>query len=54
MRKNMALSLCIAIATLAFNILNGGTDAPIVVHGLTLAGFIAALVTMPLEKKNVE
>ena len=48
----MALSLCIAIATLAFYVLNGGADAPIAVQGLTLSGFIAALLTMPLGKES--
>ena len=50
MKKNMTLSLCIAMATLAFYVLNGGADATVAVQGLTLAGIIAALVTMPLTK----
>ena len=48
MKKSMTLSLCVAIATLAFYITNGGADAPIAVQGITLAGIIAALVTMPM------
>lgn len=52
MKKNMTLSLCVAIATLAFYVLNGGSDAPVAVQGLTLAGIIAALVTMPLTKET--
>lgn len=52
MKKNMTLSLCIAMATLAFYVLNGGADAPVAVQGLTLAGILAALVTMPLTKKS--
>ena len=50
MKKNMTLSLCVAIATLAFYITNGGADAPVAVQGLTLAGILAALFTMPLTK----
>ena len=50
MKKNMTLSLSIAMATLAFYVLNGGADAPVAVQGLTLAGILAARVTMPLTK----
>ena len=46
----MTLSLCIAMATLAFYSMNGGADAPVAFQGLTLAGILAALVTMPLTK----
>ena len=54
MKKDMTLSLCVAIATLAFYSLNGGADAPMVVQGLTLSGIVAALITMPLTKGNTE
>ena len=50
MKKNMTLSLCVAIATLAFYITNGGAEAPIAVQGLTLAGIVASLMTMPMTK----
>jgi hypothetical protein len=44
----MTLSLCVAIATLAFYITNGGAEAPIAIQGITLVGILAALFTMPL------
>lgn len=50
MKKNMTLSLCVAIATLAFYAMNGGAEAPVAVQALTLAGIVASLITMPLTK----
>ena len=49
----MTLSVCILVATVAFWLLNGGEDAPVVTQALLLAGIVASLLTMPLEK-NVE
>lgn len=52
MKKNMTLSICVLIATLAFWVLNGGEDAPLLTQALVLAGIITTLLTMPLTKET--
>ena len=52
MKKNMTLSVCILVATLAFWCLNGGENATTLTHALVLGGVIASLLTMPLTKET--